>query len=116
MRACTFCGHVLDEHLEVFRSTACPGCGKELKVCLNCRFHRPGAHWDCLETIQEPVAEKGRANFCEYFQFRVTAAAAVREPGRAGGVGAKQPRGPQRGPKTPESARDSFQKLFGDAG
>ena len=104
MRACVFCGHVLDVHMEVFRSTLCPGCGKELKVCLNCRFHRPGAHRDCLETIQEPVAEKARANFCEYFRFRAAPGAAAHAPEAAGGPGA------------PESARDGFHKLFGDAG
>jgi hypothetical protein len=36
-------------------------------VCKNCDFYSPGAHWDCRETISEPVREKDIVNFCEYF-------------------------------------------------
>lgn len=60
--------------MEVFRSTKCPSCGKELKVCLNCRFYAPRAHYGCLETIDEEVREKDRANFCSYFVFQSGAA------------------------------------------
>jgi hypothetical protein len=98
MRVCTFCGSQLDDTLEVFRSSLCPSCSRELKVCLNCRFYKKGAHWDCLETIPEPVAEKDRANFCDYFRFREGGAAAAPSPGRR------------------EQARDSFDKLFRNGG
>ncbi len=86
--------------MEVFRSSTCPGCGKDLKICLNCRFYRPGAHQDCLETVPDPVTEKDSANFCDYFRFRQ--APAVKNP-PAGAV-------------PPDSARQNFNKLFGDAG
>ncbi len=97
MRACAFCGHVLDDSMEIFRSSTCPGCGRDLKVCLNCRFYRPGSHWDCLETIQEPVAEKDRSNYCEFFRFKSSAPAEVESRAR-------------------DTAKDAFNKLFGDAG
>ncbi len=56
----------------VHRSTVCSSCGKDVKVCLNCRFYSPGVHWDCRETIPEPVKEKDRANFCGYFSLADT--------------------------------------------
>ena len=54
----------------VYRATECPGCGRAVKVCKNCRFFAPGAHWDCRETIGEPVREKDVVNFCDYFELR----------------------------------------------
>jgi hypothetical protein len=76
MRVCHFCGAALDETAKVFRASTCPSCSKELKICLNCRFHSEGAHWECLESIPEPVIDKERSNFCDYFQFRDAAARA----------------------------------------
>jgi hypothetical protein len=96
MRVCVFCGNSLDDTLEVFRSSTCPSCDRELKICLNCRFYKKGAHWDCLETIPEPVAEKERANFCDYFRFREGARGSSPSAGKS------------------RQARDSFDKLFGN--
>ena len=81
--------------MAVYRSSTCPSCGKDVKVCLNCRFYEPGAHWDCRETIQEPVRDKDRANFCDYFVLSR----------------ARQAKGSS---KRDESARNDFNKLFGD--
>lgn len=67
MANCHFCGCQLPDTLEIQRSTTCPSCDKDLKICLNCAFYAPGSHWDCRETIPEPVREKDRANFCDYF-------------------------------------------------
>ncbi len=69
MHACHYCGTVVENPREVYRSTTCDSCGKDLKVCLNCRFYSPGAHWDCSESIDELVKEKDRANFCTFFSF-----------------------------------------------
>ena len=95
MRVCSLCGHRLDDTAQVYRSSTCPSCDRDLKICLNCRFYKPGAHWDCLETIPEAVADKDRANFCDYFRFR---------------------EGPAKGAPTGqhEQARDDFRKLFGN--
>ena len=97
MKACHFCGRELPEGERVYRSSTCAGCGKDLKICRNCRFYSAGAHWDCLETIHDPVADKERANFCEFFQFRET-------------------RGPGGSPSAEGSkkARDELRKLFGE--
>lgn len=77
MRACYACGGVLPEKLEVHRSTECPSCRKDLRVCRNCSFYSPGSHWDCAETVPEGVTDKERANFCDYFRFRLGGAGAV---------------------------------------
>lgn len=69
MSACHFCGTEIPNPREVYRNSTCPKCGKDLKICLNCRFYSPGAHWDCSETIDEPVADKDRSNFCTFFVF-----------------------------------------------
>ena len=47
---------------------ACEGCGKDLHTCLNCRFYKPGARWDCAETIDEPMPDKERRNRCDWLQ------------------------------------------------
>ncbi|MFP4267361.1 MAG: hypothetical protein ACLFQW_05110 [Spirochaetaceae bacterium] len=67
MGYCFNCGAEI--HKPVYRTTICPSCGKDAKVCKNCRFYSPGAHWDCHETIPEQVREKDRANFCDYFSL-----------------------------------------------
>ncbi len=77
MHACTFCGAAVENPREVYRNSTCPGCGKDLKICLNCRFYSAGAHWDCTETIDEPVRDKDRANFCTFFVFRDSARGAA---------------------------------------
>jgi hypothetical protein len=46
----------------------CESCGKDLHVCLNCRFYKAGARWDCVETIEEPVPDKERRNRCDWYQ------------------------------------------------
>ncbi len=67
MAYCYSCGSELPDTLQIGRSTACPTCDKDVRVCLNCAFYAPGAHWDCRETISEPVRDKERANFCDSF-------------------------------------------------
>ncbi len=79
MRVCYFCKARIDDKIQIYRNSECPNCGKDLKICYNCKYYSKGAHWDCLETIGEPVREKDRANFCEYFRFKE-----VSEPSRTG--------------------------------
>jgi hypothetical protein len=40
-----------------------------MRCCKNCAFYNPGAHYDCRETVEELVADKERANFCEHFRL-----------------------------------------------
>jgi hypothetical protein len=97
MHACTFCGTAVENPREVYRNSTCSRCGKDLKICLNCRFYSPGAHWDCAETIDEPVADKDRSNFCTFFQFS--------DKGR------RAPGAPEKGQ---DAARDKLDRLFGN--
>jgi hypothetical protein len=46
---------------------SCPGCGADLHVCRNCAHHDPGAHNQCREPGTEPVADRERANRCDWF-------------------------------------------------
>ena len=100
MAYCYACGNQFDDRTRVYRNTECEACGKELHVCLNCRFYDPAAHWECRETIPEPVREKDRADFCDSFSLK---------PGTPAG-GAK-PQAPSR----EDRARADLRKLFGDA-
>ncbi len=46
------------------RSDECPHCRNDMRSCKNCRFHDPGAHNECSETIAEYIQDKERGNFC----------------------------------------------------
>jgi len=94
MCVCHACGAAVDNPREVYRTTTCPRCGKDLKVCLNCKFYSPGAHWDCSETIDELVADKDRGNFCTFFVF-----------GERGAAGGKP---------DASGAKKKLDQLFGD--
>lgn len=97
MKRCFSCGHEFGPNDEIVRSTVCPECGKDARVCKNCTFYSPGSHWDCRETIDEPVRDKESANFCGYFSFKTNDKSGPTRPGS----------------KAPDSKKD-FLKLFGD--
>lgn len=63
---CRKCGEKITE-MDITRSSVCGTCGADLHSCVNCRFYSPGSHYDCRETVDEPVRDKERANFCGYF-------------------------------------------------
>ena len=63
---CWSCGTALAE-LDYQRESECPQCRKQTHVCRNCGFYEPGRPNDCQEPIAEPVRDKDRANFCDYF-------------------------------------------------
>ena len=56
------------------RRDTCPGCGVDLRCCLNCALYDPGYANACREPNAERVVEKDRGNFCEYFALREEAA------------------------------------------
>ena len=60
------------------RETNCSGCGKPTRVCRNCRWYAPSRPNQCEEPVAEPVQEKERANYCEFFE-------ATRDTGGTGG-------------------------------
>ncbi|MBI9100897.1 MAG: hypothetical protein JEY99_00665 [Spirochaetales bacterium] len=56
--------------MEVYRSTECPSCGRDAKVCKNCVFYSPNSHWECREHVPEAVMDKEKANFCGFFNLK----------------------------------------------
>jgi hypothetical protein len=96
MATCYHCGHEIPVGAPIVRSSECPSCRRDLRVCRNCRHFSPGSHWDCRETVSDQVVDKERANFCDWFRM-----------GEAGGSG---PSGAEKAKK----ARDGLAALFGD--
>lgn len=64
---CWRCGQGLTA-ADYGREASCPGCGKNTRVCRNCRHYAPGRPNDCLEPLAERVLIKDRANFCDHFE------------------------------------------------
>jgi len=97
MRVCHHCGRELQIFsAKVERTASCPYCRSDLKCCLNCRLHDPGANNQCREPQAEWQPEKARANFCEFFEIRHVA-----DLGSGGGAQSKA-----------RNARDAFDQLF----
>jgi len=77
----------------------CESCGRDLHACVNCRFYKPGVHWDCAETIAESVSDKGKRNLCDWYET----APALKQAG----PGRKDAR------DSSEKARRDLDSLFG---
>lgn len=94
MKKCFSCRTELELNGTPGRGDECPGCGADLKVCLNCAFFDETSYNECREPRADRVLEKTRANYCEYFQFRD--ASESRDSGAE------------------EKAKEAFKKLFGE--
>lgn len=66
---CHQCGHVISAGQRIGRRDACLHCGADLRCCLNCAFHEPGAHNDCREPQAERQLDRARGNFCDWFSL-----------------------------------------------
>lgn len=95
-RHCAKCGWEWTYDRPPGRSDACERCGAEMRVCLNCRHYDPAVAQQCREPRAEPVAEKDRANYCEWFDL------------------ARRTYVPAGGPDRSGEARKRFRELFGD--
>lgn len=73
MKACYACKKQLPADLQIGRREECPFCGADLHCCLNCTFYKRTAPNQCGEPIAEPVKEKQKANYCDYFKFAESA-------------------------------------------
>jgi hypothetical protein len=84
MKICHACKKELSIGREIGRRDECPHCHADLHCCLNCRFYDRSAPKQCREPNAELVREKDKANYCDYFQFRESAAGAPAGDGAAG--------------------------------
>lgn len=69
MKTCFKCGTAIELE-KVSRRDECPRCGTDLRVCLNCAFYAESRANACAEPRVEPVKEKDRANYCDFFRFK----------------------------------------------
>jgi len=81
VQSCHGCGAEISSSEKILRTTECPRCGADLHCCRNCRHYHSSAHNQCLEPVAEWVAEKEKANFCDYFSFAQAPVGAGRSDG-----------------------------------
>jgi len=98
-RMCSYCGSPMPSDRSPGFGETCPTCSKDLHACVNCRFYKPGARWDCVETVEEPIPDKESRNCCDFFQ--TNPALHVATPGRESARAAA------------EKARSDLDRLFG---
>ena len=120
---CWKCGAEQDFSQSVYRSSTCALCGADLHSCRGCAFYAPGSHFDCHETVDELVADKERANFCEHFKAGKNSkwkclqgqngGAAGSQDQNAAAVNALFGGASPSVTKSADEARDAFNSLFG---
>ncbi len=74
MKTCSHCKTKIETDKFFTRKSTCLKCGSDLHVCLNCRFYSQTSHNKCAEPKAEFQRSRDRANFCDYFTFRESAA------------------------------------------
>lgn len=77
------------------RSESCHSCNEDLRICLNCIFYDSRVAHQCKERRAEPIIEKNRSNFCEYFDFII-----------------RDWTGEESDLSSSKKAKEAFQKLF----
>ena len=81
--SCYHCGGALPDNA-FGRSERCPACGADTRCCRNCFFEEPSYRSECRETQAEPVRDRERANYCDYFRPRKGPARADPQSGTPG--------------------------------
>lgn len=66
---CQHCGEPVPFDEPIPRDAECTNCGSDLRACMNCRHYDPSRNNQCTETEADPVTDKTRRNFCEFFYF-----------------------------------------------
>lgn len=75
MKICVLCRREISTDKFFSRKSACPKCGGDLHICLNCTFYSETSHNKCLEPKAEFQRTRDKANFCDYFRYRESSAA-----------------------------------------
>lgn len=96
-RHCWKCGAEWTVKGNPGRGESCHECRADLRVCRNCVSYDRTVADQCRERQAEPVLEKDKGNFCEFFEF-------IRRVYRP----------PTDLNPRESSARDQMKKLFGD--
>jgi hypothetical protein len=94
---CQHCGAPVRLDEPIPREATCDACGRDLRACVQCRHHDTSYNNACRETMADPVVEKDRRNFCEYFSF------------------SREPYQPRAGSERASEARAKLSALFGGA-
>ncbi len=68
---CYKCGKQLAELLQttISRTEACLGCMADIRCCKMCQFYDPKSYNECREPLADRIANKEKANFCDYFKI-----------------------------------------------
>lgn len=113
---CWKCGASLDAiAVPIMRTDMCPGCRADLHACRLCRMFDTGVANACREPIADPVTDKGRANFCGYFEPRPGAYRATTDDGahaRLAALFGEAPRPEAAEESADELARKALEALF----
>ena len=116
MYVCRHCGTAVTLSEPIPRDAECSGCGRDLRACVQCRHYDPALNNSCRETEAEPVVEKERRNFCEFFSFAPGARVKADDSSRQTEARARLEAlfgGPPAKPNAGEGARARLEALFG---
>ncbi len=103
--------------LPLRRAEECPSCGADLHVCRMCEFYDPQVADSCREPVAERVANKERANFCDYLRLRPGAWSPHQEGQSRNELEALFGGTPvQHSPTDADEARAELERLFADKG
>ena len=65
---CQACGAENEVGEAISRRDVCQSCGADLRACRQCRHYDTSTADDCREPLAEPVPDKEKANFCDFYQ------------------------------------------------
>lgn len=68
---CWNCGRPTGLEGKIMRADSCPNCLADMRCCRGCRHFDPTARAQCREPVEDPIPNKEKANFCDYFQVRM---------------------------------------------
>ena len=69
MGVCVGCGTPALDDPPISRRDFCPKCMADLHACRQCFWYDIRVSKQCREPMAEWVADKEKANFCDYFRF-----------------------------------------------
>ncbi|PIR20179.1 MAG: hypothetical protein COV45_07490 [Deltaproteobacteria bacterium CG11_big_fil_rev_8_21_14_0_20_47_16] len=69
MGVCVGCGTPIDEPLPISRQAHCKKCTADFHACRQCYWYDTHVAKQCREPMADWVADKEKANFCDYFKL-----------------------------------------------